>query len=119
MKVLNFGSLNIDNVYSVENFVRAGETISSYDLNYYCGGKGLNQSIAFSRAGVKTFQPGHESCRSFYNVYVRKIITNAVHWAAPNDIAYYIPDGCPKLESCAYETKAEYLKGSPEMLAKK
>ena len=29
MKVLNFGSLNIDYVYDVEHFVKKGETISS------------------------------------------------------------------------------------------
>jgi len=29
------------------------------------------------------FQPGHETCRSFYNEYVQKIITNGVRWAAP------------------------------------
>ena len=58
MKVLNFGSLNIDYVYQVENFVRAGETISSTALNLYCGGKGLNQSVAFARAGAKTYHAG-------------------------------------------------------------
>ncbi len=58
MKVLNFGSLNIDYVYQVEDFVRAGQTISSSALNLYCGGKGLNQSVAFSRAGAKTYHAG-------------------------------------------------------------
>ena len=29
------------------------------------------------------FQPGHETCRSFYNPYVQKIITNGIRWAAP------------------------------------
>lgn len=29
MKILNFGSLNIDKVYQVKDFVRPGETISS------------------------------------------------------------------------------------------
>lgn len=40
MKILNFGSLNIDKVYQVDNFVRPGETISSKNLNFFCGGKG-------------------------------------------------------------------------------
>lgn len=48
-KVLNFGSLNIDMVYKMPHIVRAGETLSSTELNHYCGGKGLNQSIAMSR----------------------------------------------------------------------
>lgn len=58
MKILNFGSLNIDYVYSVEHFVRAGETLSSSLLEQFCGGKGLNQSIAFARAGADTYHAG-------------------------------------------------------------
>ena len=58
MKILNFGSLNIDNVYSVSHFVRAGETLASTSLNHYPGGKGLNQSVAFAKAGAKVFHAG-------------------------------------------------------------
>ena len=58
MKMLNFGSLNIDFVYSVEHFVKAGETLSSTKLDKFCGGKGLNQSVALARAGAKTFHAG-------------------------------------------------------------
>lgn len=46
MKILNFGSLNIDKVYKVPHFVRPGETISSRSYESFPGGKGLNQSIA-------------------------------------------------------------------------
>lgn len=58
MKILNFGSLNIDCVYEVEHFVRPGETISSINRHVYCGGKGLNQSIALARAGAQVFHAG-------------------------------------------------------------
>ena len=58
MKILSFGSLNIDYVYSVPHFVKKGETLSAKELNVYTGGKGLNQSIAFARAGVETYQAG-------------------------------------------------------------
>ena len=58
MKILSFGSLNIDYVYSVPHFVKKGETLSAKELNVYTGGKGLNQSIALARAGVETFQAG-------------------------------------------------------------
>ena len=34
MKILNFGSLNIDKVYKVKHFVRPGETIFSEE--YQC-----------------------------------------------------------------------------------
>lgn len=52
MKVYNLGSLNIDYVYSVDHFVRLGETLSSENLEIFPGGKGLNQSIALARAGA-------------------------------------------------------------------
>lgn len=58
MKILLFGSLNIDYVYSVPHFVKKGETLSAKELNVYTGGKGLNQSIALARAGVETYQAG-------------------------------------------------------------
>lgn len=58
MKVLNFGSLNIDYVYDVDNFVRKGETISSKGLNVFCGGKGLNQSVALASAGADVYHAG-------------------------------------------------------------
>jgi ribokinase len=58
MKLLNFGSMNIDYVYKVEHFVRKGETISSEYLNVFSGGKGLNQSIALARAGEEVYHAG-------------------------------------------------------------
>ncbi|MFI3213598.1 MAG: ribokinase, partial [Eubacteriales bacterium] len=58
MKVLNYGSLNVDYVYQVDHFVQPGETISSKKLSVFCGGKGLNQSTALSRAGANVFHGG-------------------------------------------------------------
>ena len=58
MKILNFGSLNIDFVYSLDHFVRKGETISSRELNIFSGGKGLNQSVALGRAGACVYHAG-------------------------------------------------------------
>lgn len=58
MKVLNFGSLNQDYTYRVSHIVQEGETISSSSLEIYPGGKGLNQSVALSLAGAKTFHAG-------------------------------------------------------------
>ena len=57
-KILNFGSLNIDRVYRVGQFVRPGETISSKGYQCFPGGKGLNQSIAAARAGAQVFHAG-------------------------------------------------------------
>lgn len=58
MSILCFGSLNLDHVYSVPHFVRAGETLASTALNDFCGGKGLNQAIAAAKAGAKVFHAG-------------------------------------------------------------
>lgn len=58
MKVLNFGSLNIDMVYSVDHVVRPGETTASTELRCFCGGKGLNQSVALARAGAEVSHAG-------------------------------------------------------------
>ena len=58
MKVLCFGSLNLDKVYSVPHFVRPEETMSAYTLENFCGGKGLNQSIALARAGAHVWHAG-------------------------------------------------------------
>lgn len=57
-KILNFGSLNIDRVYSVPHIVRPGETLSSSRQADHLGGKGLNQSIALARAGRPVFHAG-------------------------------------------------------------
>lgn len=53
MTVFNFGSINIDHIYSVPHFVRPGETLSSDSLQTVLGGKGANQSVALARAGVE------------------------------------------------------------------
>ena len=58
MKVLNFGSLNLDYVYSVDHMVTPGETLASGGMNVFCGGKGLNQSIALVKAGVPVYHAG-------------------------------------------------------------
>ena len=58
MKILNFGSCNIDYVYSLDHIVAVGETETSDKLEIFPGGKGLNQSIAAARAGAKVYHAG-------------------------------------------------------------
>jgi len=58
MKVLNFGSLNVDYVYQVDHMVQAGETLSSGGMNIFLGGKGFNQSAALAKAGVPVYHAG-------------------------------------------------------------
>lgn len=55
MKILSFGSLNIDKVYRVAHFIRPAETMAANSLEEFCGGKGLNQSIALAKAGAKVW----------------------------------------------------------------
>lgn len=58
MKILNFGSMNLDYVYSVEHMVMPGETLASKKMDVFCGGKGLNQSIALAKAGASVYHAG-------------------------------------------------------------
>ena len=58
MKVLNFGSLNLDYVYAMDEFVQPGETRACLGRQIHCGGKGLNQSIAVARSGQKLYHAG-------------------------------------------------------------
>lgn len=58
MRVLNFGSLNYDYVYNVDHIMMPGETQASTGMNTFCGGKGLNQSIALAKAGVPVYHAG-------------------------------------------------------------
>ncbi|MBR3837428.1 MAG: ribokinase [Clostridia bacterium] len=58
MKILNFGSCNVDYVYSLDHIVTPGETESTYLREVFPGGKGLNQSIALARAGAEVYHAG-------------------------------------------------------------
>ncbi|MDJ0614286.1 MAG: ribokinase [Rhizobiaceae bacterium] len=49
--IFNFGSINIDHVYRVASLPKPGETLSAISYDRYLGGKGINQSIAISKAG--------------------------------------------------------------------
>lgn len=58
MKILNYGSLNIDHVYKVDHIVTPGETIGSESLQFFAGGKGANQSVAIAKAGAEVWHAG-------------------------------------------------------------
>lgn len=58
MKILNFGSINKDFFYIVDDFVKPGETISSNRYDIKIGGKGLNQSVGISKAGNRVYHAG-------------------------------------------------------------
>ena len=58
MKIVNFGSLNLDHVYQVAHTVITGETLAADAVSVSLGGKGLNQSIAIARAGAQVTHAG-------------------------------------------------------------
>ncbi|HEX3039349.1 MAG TPA: ribokinase [Caproiciproducens sp.] len=58
MKILNFGSLNYDYVYSVDHILMPGETLAAGRMETFCGGKGLNQSVALAKAGAEVWHAG-------------------------------------------------------------
>lgn len=58
MKILNYGSLNIDHVYNVDAIVKPGQTIDSFSVSRHPGGKGMNQSVALARAGASVYHAG-------------------------------------------------------------
>ena len=58
MKLLVFGSLNIDHCYQLPHLVRPGETVGSSRYQRNGGGKGLNQALAFAKAGQQVYMAG-------------------------------------------------------------
>lgn len=57
-KVLNYGSISIDIIYSVPHIVKNGETITAEAVTLSAGGKGANQSTAFAKAGLEIYHAG-------------------------------------------------------------
>jgi ribokinase len=58
MKVLVYGSLNIDLIFEVDHIVLPGETISSVSFSRNAGGKGANQAAALAKAGLEVYMAG-------------------------------------------------------------
>ena len=58
MRILNFGSLNLDYVYQVPHFLAPGETMAASRVDVVPGGKGLNQSVALAKAGACVYHAG-------------------------------------------------------------
>lgn len=92
MKVLNFGSLNYDYVYAVDHAVMPGETMDSLGMEIFCGGKGLNQSIALARAGVPVFHAGQvgEDGQMFLDVCAKSGVNASYIRQAPGKSGHAI-----------------------------
>ncbi len=65
--------------------------------SWFQGGNIFRSGCTFYRGIGKVFyfQPGHEAYKAFYNPYVQRILTNAVHWAAPKNLVISTPTSCP------------------------
>lgn len=70
-KIVNLGSLCIDNVYRVAAIAGAGETVASRSHEVFPGGKGLNQSLAAVRAGAAV---AHVGCVGADGAWLRELL---------------------------------------------
>ena len=70
-KLVNLGSLCIDNVYRVPAIAAAGETVASRSHEVFPGGKGLNQSVAAARAGAAV---AHVGCVGADGAWLRDLL---------------------------------------------
>ena len=64
---------------------------------WYEHGYVFRTGVTFLRGAGKIFyfQPGHETCPSYHNETVQRIITTAVRWAKPADFGYKVDPGAP------------------------
>ena len=58
MKILVFGSYNIDKVYSLPHLPDKGEMLYCSAMETHVGGKGLNQALALKKAGAEVIAAG-------------------------------------------------------------
>lgn len=80
MRVLNFGSMNIDTVFSVSHAVLAGESLAVSNPEIHAGGKGLNQSIAQRERAPKFFTQAVQemTASSYYGSWKKTAWTSPV-----------------------------------------
>ena len=67
-------------------------------MGWYSGGEVFRSGCCYRRGNGKVFyfQPGHETCPTFYNESVQLVIKNAVRWVAPD---YRVSElTCPHVE---------------------
>ncbi|MEW9700946.1 ThuA domain-containing protein [Paenibacillus sp. SI8] len=59
-------------------------------VSWFEGGEVFRSGCTFNRGNGKIFyfRPGHETYRTYYNEQIRRVISNAVNWAAPSTREY-------------------------------
>ncbi len=71
-------------------------------ITWFQGGNVFRGGVTFTRGAGKIFyfHPGHETHESFYNEHVRRVLRNAVRWAAPPEARDFQSNCCvPPLEA--------------------
>jgi trehalose utilization protein len=70
-------------------------------MSWFEGGEVFRSGCCYTRGAGKVFyfRPGHETYPTYYNAQVRKVITNAVKWAAPVTRDYPVYGNAQPLES--------------------
>ncbi|KAI9031760.1 Ribokinase-like protein [Phycomyces nitens] len=66
-KILNYGSINIDEFFTVPHICKSGETLSSSSYTMRAGGKGANQSAALAKAGANVYHAGKVGKDAIWN----------------------------------------------------
>ncbi len=67
--------------------------------SWFEDGNILRSGACFVRGAGRIFyfQPGHETCPSYHNPYVLRIIKNAIYWVKPSTPGYEIKDEAPHI----------------------
>ena len=91
-KILVFGSLNADLIFSVETLPRQGETVLGPCYSTVPGGKGANQAVAASRAGAAVRMIGCLGDDGFASVLMNSLTDAGVETSAIRRVSK--PTGC-------------------------
>jgi ribokinase len=78
VKVIVFGSINMDLVVTTPHLPRVGETLTGHSFFTAPGGKGANQAVAAARLGVETMMVGRVGDDSFAAPLMANLSNNGV-----------------------------------------
>ena len=71
---------------------------STVFISWFEGGEVFRSGCCWQRGHGRIFyfRPGHETFPTYHHPQIRRVLANAVQWAAPNSARR--PDRCPKVE---------------------
>lgn len=90
MTIWNLGSINVDHVYSVQDFVAPGETLTALAYDWGLGGKGLNQSVAALRSDGDVRHLGAIGAGDAASVGALAELGLAARWTVPGATGHAI-----------------------------